>query len=267
MTIRIALITSNQQRHRWVATQLSAFGDLVAVVSEGKPVSSHARIDHSEPAVAAYFRERQAREAHWFAGAPADLADLTPFLFCCQWGQGNDPAVFDLLLKKKPDLVFLFGSSIIRDPVLSRFQDRVINMHLGLSPYYRGSATNFWPLVDGLPECVGVTVHHATLKVDGGNILLQARPDVAKGDSSHDLGCKAIMAGTSLLQKVAASGPCLSGGVVQSGGGKLCRRDDFSLTALRLMLKNFEGGMVEEYLRNKARRDTVYPIVENITQK
>jgi hypothetical protein len=137
-------------------------------------------------------------------------------------------------------------------------------MHLGLSPYYRGSSTNFWPLVDGRPECVGVTVHHATLKVDGGNILLQARPDTVIGDSSHDIGCKTIMAGATLLQKVVASAFCLPGGVVQTGGGKLCRRDDFSLAALRLMLKNFEEGMINGYLRNKVSRDAGYPIVENI---
>ena len=266
MTVRIALVTSDQQRHRWVASQLAAVGDLVAVVNEGKPMNGHARDDHSNPEIASYFRERAAREAHWFAEAPTDMGDLTTTLFRCQWGAGNSSTVYDLLVEKKPDLVFLFGSSIIREPILSHFEGHVINMHLGLSPYYRGSSTNFWPLVDGVPECVGVTVHHATLKVDGGNILFQARPGVAVGDSSHDLGCKSIMAGASLLQKVVASAACLTGGVAQMGGGKLCRRDDFTLAALRHMQKNFAAGMIERYIQEKISRDAGYPIIEGLSQ-
>jgi folate-dependent phosphoribosylglycinamide formyltransferase PurN len=265
MTIRIALITSDQQRHRWLASQLAKVGDLVAVVSESKPENSPARTDNSNVDIAGYFQEREAREAHWFSSAAGDLAELTQSLLRCPWGQGNNQATYDFLVKKNPDLIFLFGSSIIRDPILSRFQGRVVNMHLGLSPYYRGSSTNFWPLVDGVPECVGVTVHHATLKVDGGNILLQARPDVALGDSSHDLGCKSIIAGASLLQKVVASPACLAGGTVQSGGGKLCRRDDFTLDALCRMRNNFSGGMIDRYLQEKNSRDAQYPIIDSIT--
>lgn len=264
MTIRIALITSDQQRHRWLASQLAKVGDLVAVVSESKPENSPARTDNKNVDIAEYFQEREAREAHWFSGAAEDIADLTQSLLRCPWGQGNNQTTYDFLVKKKPDLIFLFGSSIIRNPILSHFQGRVVNMHLGLSPYYRGSSTNFWPLVDGIPECVGVTVHHATLKVDGGNILSQARPEVALGDSSHDLGCKSIIAGASLLQKVVASPACLAGGIVQTGGGKLCRRDDFTLDALCRMKNNFAEGMIDRYLQDKINRDMHYPIIDSL---
>jgi len=264
MTIRIALITSDQQRHRWLAFQLSMVGDLVAVVSESKPGNSPARADNSNAEIAEYFRDREVREDHWFSGAAGDLADLTQSLFRCPWGQGSSPATYDFLVEKKPDLVFPFGSSIIRDPILSHFQGRVVNMHLGLSPYYRGSSTNFWPLVDGILECLGVTVHHATFKVDGGNILLQARPEVAVGDSSHDLGCKSIIAGASLLKKVVASPACLAGGIVQTGGGKLCRRDDFTLDALCRMKNNFAEGMIDRYLQDKINHDIHYPIIDSL---
>ena len=264
MKKRIALITSDQQRHRWVASQLAAVGELVAVVSESKPASSPAHPDNTNEEIATYFQERFRREAYWFADAPQDIADLTSSLRCCAWGQGNFPENFDLLVEANPELVFLFGSSIIKDPILSHFKGRIINMHLGLSPYYRGSSTNFWPLVDGIPECVGVTVHHATLKVDGGNILVQARPDVAIGDSSHDFGCKSILAGASLLQKVVKSAADIAEGVVQVGGGKLCRRDDFSLVALRRLQTNLAEGMVESYVQGKERRDREYPIIDPI---
>ena len=68
-------------------------------------------------------------------------------------------------------------------------------MHLGLSPYYRGSGTNFWPLVDRLPECVGVTIHLAIPSVDAGPILTQVRPDIEPTDRAHEIGSRAIIAG------------------------------------------------------------------------
>ena len=33
----------------------------------------------------------------------------------------------------------------------------MINVHLGLSPYYKGSATNFWPFVNNELQFLGVT--------------------------------------------------------------------------------------------------------------
>ena len=263
MKKRIALITSDQQRHRWVAAQLTTFSELVSVVSESKPIDSQARSDNRNREIARYFEERERRESFWFAEAPHDMAELGIPILRCGWGQGNSPSNFNFLAKEDPELVFLFGCSIIRAPILSYYKGRIINMHLGLSPYYRGSSTNFWPLVDGLPECVGVTVHHAAYKVDGGNILLQARPDVTSSDSSHDLGCKSIIAGASLIRKVVENSTGMVPGAMQSGGGKLCSREDFNLGALRRMQKNFAEGMIADYVQAKERRDREYPITED----
>ncbi|MEW6221793.1 MAG: formyl transferase, partial [Candidatus Hadarchaeota archaeon] len=175
----------------------------------------------------------------------------------------NSPEVFKWVTSLSPDYVILFGSGIIKDPLLSYYKNKMINMHLGLSPYYRGGGTNFWPLVNGEPECVGVTIHLATADVDGGPILSQERPDVEIGDGPHDIGCKTIIAGTDLMIK------CIReykrGRITptpQKPGGKLYKRKDFNADAVRKMLKNFESGMIEEYLKNKAERDRNYPIIQ-----
>ena len=159
-------------------------------------------------------------------------------------------------------MIILFGSSIIKDFLLSEYEGRIINMHLGLSPYYRGSSTNFWPLVDALPECVGVTIHHAVLKVDGGRILSQGRPDVNEGDVSHDFGCKSIIKGVQLLiQTLDMMKDRTVAGIAQEGVGKLCKRKDFTLESLIRMQTNFQNGMVSEYLTRKKERDSRFPII------
>lgn len=259
---RIALITSDHERHLWLAKQLSKICELVAVVSERKPMSQPAATTHPEPVISDYFKERDERESFWFTGTGRDFSDLSASLLTVDWGMSNSDEVFRFLIDAEPELVFLFGSSIIKDPLLSHFEGQMINMHLGLSPYYRGSATNFWPLVEGLPECVGVTLHHATLKVDGGNILLQGRPAPSIDDSSHDLGCKSIIVGVNLMQKLIESPALLSNGAPQQDCGKLFYRSDFSKKMLLEVLQNFNNGMMEQYIHKKTKRDALYPIID-----
>ena len=78
------------------------------------------------------------------------------------------------------DVVLVFGTGILREALLSAFPGRLINIHLGLSPYYRGAGTNFWPLVNGEPELqlaalpFGAEFQHRTM------VLLMAQP-VSRG--------------------------------------------------------------------------------------
>lgn len=260
--IRIALMTSNNRRHRWVAARLAEVAELACVVIEAKPPQNSGPSLAAAAEIRDYFAARDLAEIRWFGNAPEHYEEVTAEAREFPWQGANSQEVFDLLCAARVDQVFLFGSCIIRDPILSFFQGRIVNMHLGLSPYYRGSATNYWPLVDGLPECVGVTVHHATSIVDGGGILAQARPDVRSSDSIHDIGCKTIMAGAALLQRFASQSPPLLQGAPQTGVGKLCRRADFDIESLRQVQSRIANGMLKDYLADKAKRDARYPIVE-----
>lgn len=258
---RIALLTSNSQRHRWVAARLAEVAQLVCVSAEGKPQQGQGATASEAAEIQDYLAARSRSEAHWFRGAPASHAEIALAARDLRWQEASSAELFELLRDSAIDRVVLFGSSIIREPLLSHFKGRIVNMHLGLSPYYRGSATNFWPLVDGLPECVGVTIHHATSVVDGGGILAQCRPAIEAGDSVHDIGCRTIMAGAALLQQIVALPGKLPDGALQTGGGKLCRRADFGVDALHTLRSRMDGGMLRDYLARKADRDARYPIV------
>lgn len=258
---RIALLTSNHLRHRWVAAQLAEVAELVCVMTEAKPPQNQGASAVEADEIRAYFHERGQAEARWFQDAPNHLAQIAQQVRELPWQGANTPEVFDLLRGANVTRVFLFGASIIRDPMLAYFKGHIVNMHLGLSPYYRGSATNYWPLVDGQPECVGVTVHHATAIVDGGGILAQARPNMAADDSIHDIGCKTIMTGAALLQRLAHQHGDLAEGVAQTSSGKLCRRGDFNVESLRNMQARMSSGIISDYMAHKIVRDAKYPIV------
>jgi len=260
--ISICAIVGDGLRHRYFGNELAARFRLTGLVSETKRSLPTGGPADDGQVVREHFRQRDDAEKRYFGGNDSfNLADGK--LLRVGHRESNQPQVFEWVKLRQPDYVVLFGSSIIREPLLSHFGGRVINMHLGLSPYYRGSGTNFWPLVNREPEYVGTTIHLATLDVDGGPILAQCRPQVEMSDGCHDFGCKSIAAGVRLMAR------CIhdhSHGRLQphpqKPGGAVYRNSDFNAGAVRRMWDNFEAGMVREYLGSLESRHKNAPIVE-----
>ena len=173
---RIVLLTGNQLRHRYVASRIAANLQLVGVLQEGKAklvAKPEELSDDDRTVIDQHFSQRGDAERK-LLGEAIPLPEVP--VRKVEHGGSNTPEVFDWVQSLKPDYIVLYGTSIIKAPLLSAYDGRMINIHLGLSPYYRGTGTNFWPLVDRCPECVGATIHLAVLSVDAGAILRQVRP-------------------------------------------------------------------------------------------
>jgi methionyl-tRNA formyltransferase len=235
---------------------------VVGVIAEEKTSLKEGETKMEDEIIRTHFFERSEAEKKYFSGHDNFVID-EKLIFSLENGQSNSLEVFEWVKEKSPDFVILFGSSIIKPPLLSYYDGKIINIHLGLSPYYRGSGTNFWPLVNNQPECVGATIHLAILKVDAGSILGQIRPDVEKNDLCHDVGCKTIINGTNkMIECINSYG---SGEITPRNQnlkiGQICRRSDFNAQAVLKMRNNFDNGMIDEYINNKEARDSVYPII------
>ena len=75
----------------------------------------------------------------------------------------------------KSDIYIVFGSSIIKGELLKfLIKKKCINIHMGISPYYRGSNCNFWAIIDKKYNFVGSTIHYLSPNVDQGQILYHA---------------------------------------------------------------------------------------------
>jgi folate-dependent phosphoribosylglycinamide formyltransferase PurN len=264
VSVPVVAITGNHLRHRWWAAQLAAAPDLDlrGVVSEAKRASRQEARPDQPALVQAHFAARAEAERRHFGAAPA-WEELGVSVREVELGAANSEETFAWVTEREPTHLLLLGCSIVREPLLAQFPRETVNTHLGLSPYYRGTATNFWPLERGEPECVGATIHLATARVDAGAILRQLRPQLAAEDSLHDIGCRALAAAaTALPSTVAAYARGEREPVAQQAGGLLFKGADFGEEPLARALARLDAGMIPAYLADKAARDAAFPIVE-----
>ena len=155
-----------------------------------------------------------------------------------------------LIKQFNPNLVLVFGPTIIKDPILSILPEDSINMHLGLSPQYKGAATLFWPFYYLEPQFAGVTFHKISKKVDAGGILHQCCPSLSHDDGIHDVSAKAVLHALEDLKKIIylkkKKSPFKY--VQQKQTGKLFYASDFKPFHLRVIYNLFDNKVVNEYL-------------------
>jgi methionyl-tRNA formyltransferase len=257
---RAIVLTSTMRRHQFVANTIAGRLDVVAVWQEQKSFEPMKYAESPEDAaiIARHFEARDASEEAFFADhdrvhAPSRI--LPP-------GGCNDAAELEAMRRAAPDVVLVFGTGMLKRPLIDAFPGRIINIHLGLSPYYRGAGTNFWPLVNREPEYCGATIHFLDTGVDTGPIIAHVRPEIRPGDGPHDIGNRTIVAAADAQAAAAiAHAQTPVRGVEQSGGGRVYKRADFSGGAVATLYENFEAGMIDEYLQHKAQRDARLSLV------
>lgn len=260
--MKTLLITGDDIRHRYAANKLHEKRILAAIVAEKKASpTSHLDSKHPQDKIYRHFAERLEVEDKLLG--PNEFPNDVPLL-SVENGDSSTPKAVDWVNSQQPDLILLYGSSVIRGALLKYYESRIINVHLGLSPYYRGSGTNFWPLVHRIPECVGATIHLATPQVDAGNIIWQVRPEGIVGtDRAHELGTKTIITVFSHLSTILNS--YFLGEIIPKKQdisiGTLCRRRDFTNEAVNTLWENLANTMIPNYLTEKRVRDEKYPIV------
>ena len=103
-----------------------------------------------------------------------------------------------ILDEDKPDVIVVYGTRIIQQHIFKRAGRVTLNMHTGLSPYYRGDSTLFWPIYNNAPDHLGVTVHELAGTIDGGDIAATATVPYTQGDREADLFAKGVKAGTAI---------------------------------------------------------------------
>lgn len=266
LKMNIALFTSNHLRHKYIAHELAQKLQLKLIVCEEKSdkiqdFSAYDKLD--KHLLEDHFAQRDASEKAFFGTHQnfPSAVEVTALPF----GVLNSEHTLALLKSHQITHILLFGTSIIKPMILNEFPDRVINLHLGLSPYYKGSGTNFFPIVHQEFECIGATFHLATNQVDAGAILHQIRPDdLAADDSIHNLGNKVILKAGKIYPTVVQK--YLSGQIKLHHQSAVqdfheYRIKDFTPTVLRNAQQIMANGSLRNYLEKKAQLNNNKPII------
>lgn len=150
----------------------------------------------------------------------------------------------------EPDLVLVFGCGMIRDPLYSVLPKDTINLHLGLSPRYRGAATLFWPFYFLEPQYAGCTFHRIVHEPDAGDVIHQVRPELERGDHIHDVACKAVVTAADealeLLRIYESAGTWRTH--KQQSTGKNYLASDFIPQHLRMIYNVYNDDIVDRLL-------------------
>lgn len=181
-------------------------------------------------------------------------------------GEINSKTIVDEIIHLDPDYLIGYGCSLVKEPLINAFPGRFINLHLGLSPYYRGSGTNFWPVVNQEPGFIGASFMYIDQGIDTGKIIHQIRANIHPWDTLHTLGNRLIRdaayACESLIDSFEQLVP-IPDDFFPEYDEKYYRNRDFTEDAVVNAYQNLEKGLLANYLKTKPDVEKKYPIFTN----
>lgn len=267
MSAEVVILTANSLRHSFIRKSFGLSDDInvLRTYCETKSGNLLEEARANDETVRVEHFERRARSEHDYFGPFVNLTPDYSNPVEIPYGSINDEEYYEEIVDLDPDLLVVYGSSIIKDPLLSEYQGRILNVHLGLSPYYRGTGTNFWPLVNGEPEYVGATFMYIDAGVDTGEIIHQLRARVYPDDSPHDIGNRLIADVGQVYPELVRSFEDLHSvdQPPEPDDERYYRSADYNPEATKQLYENFSEAMIEEYLRNKSKRIEEVPIVKH----
>lgn len=107
----------------------------------------------------------------------------------------NEKRIVKIIRNNEYDLIVVFGSILVSAEFIAA-APLVINLHTGLSPYYRGANSNFWPFLNSEFNYCGFTVHKMSSGIDSGEILVSENISFLSEPSYGEANAVAIKKGT-----------------------------------------------------------------------
>lgn len=126
---------------------------------------------------------------------------LNPEIKVLECADINSIEVEKMLAELEADVILDHGTSLVKSNIIDQ-APLALNLHWGLSPYYRGVDCTIRALLNWDPYNIGVTVHKLAKKIDGGEILAQKRIEIINTDTSETIPLKLTFEGTHELIKI-----------------------------------------------------------------
>ena len=182
--MKITLFTSNLRRHFFLINLLSKNCDELFVVQE----SRNTLINNNSKLKFNYFKNVISAAKSIFTNYENIKEKSNIKLKTIISGEINKYKLTDLSNFLKSDAYIVYGSSYITgDLVNFLIKKKALNIHMGVSPYYRGADCNFWALYDDNPHLVGATIHLLSKGLDSGPVLYHALSNLKKNPFEYTM--------------------------------------------------------------------------------
>lgn len=264
--MRIMLITGNHLRHRFIVSTLCQYCEVVGWIAEVRdpmvPTPPAGLSEHLTQLFNHHFAMRDRAENEFFADG-ADIPARVPQL-SVSLAELNGARVHDFLRQHPADVVISYGCHKLLPETMNILPHaRFVNIHGGLSPYYRGVTTHFWPVYFLEPQMVGFTLHETTQNLDGGAILLQNSYQPVRGDTLHFIAARTTVAFAQLLAERLSQvqETQLPPGIKQRTTGRLFVSADWRPEHLRLIYDFYHDAIVDALLDGEIQGRTV-PLID-----
>lgn len=190
-TLSIAVLTTDTLHHRYFLQEfsdsISPFGQVVLSVFEEKqyPWEGNAKKwfrkrfpniwnglifnPYLQPRCFR-LRENNYERSRFFPDGQTGLPDGIP---CISVSSVNNEETRSALHQMAPDLIYVYGTGLVRPETFNLSSLCTVNAHGGKIPGYRGLDTNLWAVLEGHPEDMTVTLHEVDESLDTGSVFLE----------------------------------------------------------------------------------------------
>ena len=264
--MNIVIITSNSIRHNYFKIMF-ANSDNINVINtyvESKELfNSEIKRDlELDDLNKLHFDIRHNIEHDFFSDIINNIPDKSNSKYIDK-GDINSENIINEIYNLSPDLIITYGCSIIKPKLINLFPNKILNVHLGLSPYYFGSGTNFHALVNNEIHFFGYTFMYIDEGIDTGEIIHQARPDIFPFDNPHQIGNRLIKKMVNdfitlvqnfvLIKKIKHSNKYI---------GKTYKRKDATKELTEKLYENFKNDLIFNHLRSKVELENRYKLIQ-----
>ena len=201
--MKITIFSCNQPRHLNLVKELSKIADKVFLISEVKTIFPGSISDFYQKSdtMSNYFSNVLRSEKRLFG----EISFLPNNVRTLSIKSGDLSKIKHSQIEEAlfSDLYIVFGASYIKGWLIDfLIEKKAANIHMGLSPYYRGSSCNFWAVYDNNPEYVGATIHLLSKGLDSGDILFQTLPKYNDEVNIFDFTMSSVLAAQKGLIKI-----------------------------------------------------------------
>ena len=269
--MKLILFSGDHPRHLFVNKSiLRFFDDIFVVVMQREELIPEPPIglnEHDRELFNLHFVNRHRVESSTYGNLNACEVFKNYNSIFVKPDELNTNSLADKVKEFDADFCFIFGVDMILDPVINILPNDKMNLHLGLSPWYKGGATLFWPFYHLEPQFCGATFHQITKEADAGEIIHQCVPPLLSGDKIHDVGARCVIKARDDLKKILVHWKREHGfrGIVQKTSGRNWRGVDFHASQLRVIYDLYQDKIVDYYLNGalSSRQPKLVSCIEN----